>query len=234
MLIGNIMSYFAVDRAVFDHPIFSKEPFSRRDAWVWLISEAKFKESDVFINGRIITLKRGQLSHSLRFISSKWGWDKGKTERFFRVLKTETMIETATETGQIIITICNYDRYQGQNKLNETENETANETRTRQQRDSSETKKKKDNKEIKEYTGRFLEFWEFYPRQRRGDIDQTHKAWVRALTKAKEKEIMDGLQAYIGSSEVANGFAKGAAAWLNASRWTDQHNRAKEEKSWFG
>jgi len=53
---------------------------------------------------------------------------------------------------------------------------------------------------------------------------------VKALTRATEKEIMDGLEAYRTSSEVTRGFAKGAAAWLNDDRWTSKYGSDPEAK----
>jgi len=34
--------------------------------------------------------------------------------------------------------------------------------------------------------------------------------------------FLEGVKNYVGSREVQDGYAKGAAAWLNDDRWTDQ------------
>jgi hypothetical protein len=34
---------FWVSRGVFDHPLFRGEPFTQREAWLWLIAEAAWK-----------------------------------------------------------------------------------------------------------------------------------------------------------------------------------------------
>ena len=57
-------------------------------------------------------------------------------------LKTETMITTATATGQLVITICNYDAYQSDDVAPATATATPNATAPRQHRDSTATKKK--------------------------------------------------------------------------------------------
>jgi hypothetical protein len=130
--------------------VFGKEPYSKRDAWCWLIETACFRDTRANINGRVIPLRRGQLSFSVRFLALKWGWDKMKVERFLRRLKSEAMIETQTETGQNIITICNYDKYQLTPNHVETQTDTEVGTQTGQERDSRETKKNTLNTE-KEY-----------------------------------------------------------------------------------
>jgi len=76
----------------------------------------------------------------------------------------------------------------------------------------------------------FEDFWESFPRQRRGSKDKTKSAWKAALARAPKEEIMAGLAAYAKSEEVAKGFAKGAAAWLNDDRWTTNYNFAPEKK----
>lgn len=135
--------FIAVDRGIYDHPLFDeKHEFSRREAWLWLLCEAEWKPREKYIGSRKIGLDRGQLAHSIRFIAEVWGWHKSKVERFLGRLKTETMIETVTETGATVITICNYERYQSRDEGKRDTKRGAAETAARQSRD----KPKKDNK----------------------------------------------------------------------------------------
>lgn len=107
------LGVFAVDRGIFDHPLFDEgRPFSRREAWLWLVAEAAWKPRPTRVSGQIIELKRGQLAHSVRFMAAAWGWSKSAVDRFLGRLKTETMIGTDGGTGCGVITICNYDEYQ--------------------------------------------------------------------------------------------------------------------------
>jgi len=137
---------YTISRAVFEHPAFKSEPFTEREAWVWLIGEAQWKANRKRINGQIVELERGQLSHSIRFLSIRWDWSISRVNRFLKRLKTETMIETENETGQNVITICNYETYQDFNKYRETVNETVFETRPEQQRHKEEHQITPDNK----------------------------------------------------------------------------------------
>ena len=68
----------------------------------------------------------------------------------------------------------------------------------------------------------FERFWEAYPRQRRGSHEQALKAWKRALKKTTPEIIHAAVNRYSRSREVTDGYAKGAAAWLNAERYTDE------------
>lgn len=98
------------------------------------------------INGQIVELERGQLSHSIRFLSIRWDWSISRVNRFLKRLKTETMIETENETGQNVITICNYETYQDFNKYRETVSETVFETRPEHDRHKEEHQITPDNK----------------------------------------------------------------------------------------
>lgn len=69
----------------------------------------------------------------------------------------------------------------------------------------------------------FAELWEIFPRQRRGSKEAGLRAYRAALARASPAEILAGAASYAASDEVARGFAKGAAAWLNDDRWTTDY-----------
>ena len=133
----------------FEHHLFRAEKFCRGYAWDWLVAEARWKDATkpIDLKGTKVWLKRGQLTHSTRHIAKIWNWDKAAVSRFIARLKTEAMIETSTEAGQMVITICNYDRYQSVDAAPETVTDTQADTAARQHRDSTETNKNKDNKD---------------------------------------------------------------------------------------
>lgn len=103
---------FAVSRDIFDHPIFAKEKFSEREAWIWLVAEAAWKPTRVKVADSIIHLDRGQCSFSLRFMAAKWLWSEAKVRRFIKRLKTDAMVTTDCDAGPTRITICKYKEYQ--------------------------------------------------------------------------------------------------------------------------
>ena len=104
---------FAVDRGIWDHDVLAgDDPFSRREAWLWLVSEAAWKARRRRIAGHNIELQRGQVAASLRFIAEKWRWSEPRVRRFLNALKSERMIDAASDAGVTVITICKYDEYQ--------------------------------------------------------------------------------------------------------------------------
>jgi hypothetical protein len=106
---------FFVSRSIWTSEVFEEEdgePFSRRLAWIWLISEAAWKDRPIRIDGKQVTIQRGQLSHSVRFLADKWNWSKSQVGRFLKELESWDMIEINSGTKQSILTICNYNEYQ--------------------------------------------------------------------------------------------------------------------------
>jgi hypothetical protein len=104
---------FAVDRGIWDHDVLSEnEPFSRREAWLWIVSEAAWKPHKRRIIGRTIELKRGQYAGSLRFIASKWRWNEARVRRFLSALISSEMLDAKTDAGVTVLTVCKYDEYQ--------------------------------------------------------------------------------------------------------------------------
>jgi hypothetical protein len=102
---------FAVDRGIFDHPVFAPEAYTEREAWLWMLSAAVWKDARVRAGRMMVDLKRGQLCFSERFLASKWQWPKTTVRRFLARLKTEAMIGALADHDHTIITICNYERY---------------------------------------------------------------------------------------------------------------------------
>lgn len=120
--------FIAVSRAVWDHHAFPEEPMSQREAWLWMLNEAVWKGCKVRGPHGPIELQRGQFSHSLRFMAKRFGWSVNKLRRVLRGYADEHMLvlenSTATNTAQLVITICNYDKYQN----GETATNTASDT----------------------------------------------------------------------------------------------------------
>lgn len=136
-------------RGWLEHPVFGSEPFSKRDAWCWLIENAAFRSMRTDAGGKTITVERGQIAHAYRFLAAAWGWSLGATQRFLGRLETETMIRTASDTGRLIITICNYERYQVASVSADTPRDTPADTAPIRDRYATDTNKK-EGKELKE------------------------------------------------------------------------------------
>lgn len=153
--------YYQMARGWMDNDFFDKEPFTEREAWLWLIEQASWKPSRVKIKGTMVEIKRGQLSFAQRFLAEKWQWSKSRVDRFLKRLTSENMIETCSKNGataghsagqgQSVITICNYDKYQALPTSERGNDEQQSGATAGQQRGKEEEEKENKKKENTDY-----------------------------------------------------------------------------------
>ncbi len=221
---------FAMDRGWFDHPTFKAEPFTEREAWAWLISEAAYREHTRRVGNFVVRLERGQLAASLRFLASKWQWLPARVDRFLKRLKTEAMIDTAIGTGVTVLTVCNYARYQRVSLPNDTDVATENETPARQQRYKVEDKENKEEERKGELRSLLVNddwpsdyrqrFWLAYPRRVGKQAAMRALDTVRQQGRVGFRELMAGVERYAAAG-LDPQFVKHPERWLRDGRWDD-------------
>lgn len=122
--------YAHIHRRVLAHPVFRNE--AEALAFVSLILKAAWKSTRVRYKERVLTLQRGQVAISQRDMARALDRDKAWVERLWKRLRTEAMIEVASEAGVAVITICNYDDYQAERGSGKAAGEAVDETDARQ------------------------------------------------------------------------------------------------------
>ena len=103
--------WFAMNRAMFGHPVFERNP-ERIAAWAWMIASAAWKDTKQNANGKTVAVKRGQLLTSYRQMSKATGGGIQVLRTLVGRLQAESAIDIETNTGRILVTIRNYDKYQ--------------------------------------------------------------------------------------------------------------------------
>lgn len=141
--------WYRLHRGWQSHAVFRNESFSRRDAFVWLIENAQYEPKTILHPTSEIELQRGQLGHSLRFMAAAWKWDDAKVRRFIASLRKAQIIDAATDAGQTVITIRNYEKYQTRQPAPDA----APDAETPQERRSGDAKKEEGKKERREEGG---------------------------------------------------------------------------------
>jgi len=218
---------FNVARAVWDHPAFRPSKFSDREAFLWLLSEAAWRPRRVRIGSEVVDLERGQVCASVRFMAKAWGgWSKSAVQRFLVTLEKEAIIRTEGGTASGVITICNYDKYQGERDSSGTETGTA----AGQQRDSSGTKQNSVNpvnsvKKVSSNEGTspppeppgFVDFWDAYAFKK--GKGAARKAWLQAGKKLLPERIIAAAADFAAARDPR--FIPHPATWLNEERWDD-------------
>ena len=105
-----------LSRRLFDNKIWqAAREFSECEAWIDLIQSARFEASPTtsFIGGCQVTWTRGQYPASIRFLSKKWGRPERWVRRVLKAFKAEGMITINNASGVNIITLVNYEKYNG-------------------------------------------------------------------------------------------------------------------------
>lgn len=155
-------------RSIQEHWLWTCEPFSRGQAWIDLLLMVNHKSAKVMVNGNLIIVERGQSITSIRKLSDRWKWSTKKVTHFLEQLVKDNMIEYITDNAKTVITIINYDKYQGKETPLAIENTgidkdvgNTEETQKKHERNTEETEKKhggnaeekqkKTNKNDKEY-----------------------------------------------------------------------------------
>lgn len=102
-----------ISREVFDHPMFAPGEMTEREAWLWLIANAAWRDTQHRVGGDLHTVPRGSLFATLRELQSAWHWRTDKRVRgFLDRLERSGMVGRKTDAGKTLISICNYDKYQ--------------------------------------------------------------------------------------------------------------------------
>lgn len=155
-------------RSIQEHWLWTCEPFSRGQAWIDLLLMANHKEAKIMINSSLEVVERGQRITSIRKLSDRWKWSTKKVTHFLDQLVKDNMIRYKSDSSKTVITILNYDKYQGKETPSNVESTgidegigNTEETQEKQQGNIEETEKKhkrnaeekqkKTNKNDKEY-----------------------------------------------------------------------------------
>ncbi len=108
--------FIKLSRSFFDNRIWqAARAFSECEAWLDLIQSARFEATPT--TSRIgcyeVTWGRGQYPASIRFLAKKWGRPEKWVREFLGRLKKENMITMENTQGVSVITLTNFEKYNG-------------------------------------------------------------------------------------------------------------------------
>jgi len=129
------VGYYKVWRKATEGKLWNAKPYDPWHAFEYLIARAAWKDHEVWYQTTAIQLHRGQLATTERQLARDWGWGRCKVKTFLKSLQQSDMIQTAPKqhfstftpklnqqsasesaTNQpryMIITVSNYETYQG-------------------------------------------------------------------------------------------------------------------------
>ena len=214
--------FIKLHRKIADNPIWSLKPFSSGQAWVDLLLIANHKKGLIEKRGNKIIVERGQVGYSVKGLSDRWGWSRGKVERFLKYLENEHQIEQQKSNITTLITLLNYEEF----------NHTDTKIDSRQTPDGQQTDTNKNGKnEKKEPIVHFETFWSAFA-DKRGK-EPALRAWQKIKPDEQlAQEIIKGAEKYAeqrSNITAKNGTPKMAQGWLTDKRWEDEDTASGEE-----
>ena len=119
-----------------------------------LLTWANHTDSKIISYGKLITINRGQLITSVQELAKKWGLSSKIVERRLKLLESDGSIVQKVSNRGRIITICNYEEYQGSDSESGEQKGNRGSTRGYSRGETEgvhneEYKKNKEDKEVK-------------------------------------------------------------------------------------
>lgn len=109
--------WIRIQRDLLDHPIFAPEPFTEREAFIWMIARAAHKGTTHRIGRKMVQVSRGTFMTTLREMQTEWRWNSdNRVRKFLEKLRDDGMILRKTcgkaRASKTHICVCNYSEYQ--------------------------------------------------------------------------------------------------------------------------
>lgn len=141
-----MQGWIKLHRKIQEHWLYQeKRKFSRFEAWIDLLMMMNHEDSKVILGNEIIEVKRGQRITSIRQLCERWRWSNTKVTQFLELLQNDGMAIIESDRKKTVITIVNYDFYQGIDDKETTENRREDDTKQTQKHTNKNDKNEKEN-----------------------------------------------------------------------------------------
>ena len=121
--------FMPVWHCIWESELFAtSERFEYRSAWFWLLMHAYYKPRDIVVRNTVIKAQRGQYFTSIRHLASEWHWDKNTVKHFLDNTEKLGMTRTLSTQNGTLITILNYNKYNGSSSRQENDSDTTSDT----------------------------------------------------------------------------------------------------------
>lgn len=110
---NEVKGYYKVWRRARKHVLWNMKPYDPWHAWEDLFGWAAFSRQERSFQKHIFVLDRGEHITTRAQLARDWGWSWSKVDAFLGKLVELGMIREANREGCALITICNFDTWQG-------------------------------------------------------------------------------------------------------------------------
>ena len=114
------IGYIKLHRQIQDCWIWESGKFDKRSAWIDLLMLANHHDKKFMFNGKPVVITRGQFMTSIRKLSDRWEWSTSTVFSFLKILEDDNMIKKESDSHRTLLTIINYEVYQGVPNTNQT------------------------------------------------------------------------------------------------------------------
>ena len=112
--------YIKLHRQIQDCWIWESGKFDKRSAWIDLLMLANHRDKKFMFNGKPVVITRGQFMTSIRKLADRWEWSTSTVFEFLKILENDNMIKKESDSHRTLLTIINYEVYQGVPNTNRT------------------------------------------------------------------------------------------------------------------
>lgn len=187
--------WISVHRKLLDNPIVCKDT-EYFTVWMYLLLSATHKEIDAVFKGERIILKPGQLITGRKSISEKFKISESKVQRILKCFENEHQIEQQTSNKNRLISVINWEVYQGYGQQTEqpvNSNRTTVEQLLNTNNNVITEQCNTENKRVRNFVPPTLEDVQSYCSERKNSIDPekfidfySSKGWMVGKNKMKD------------------------------------------------
>lgn len=230
-----------IHRAVIDHPMFQGHA-DWLGGWIWIIGQACWKPTKYRLGKETIILERGQFVTTLARMRDETGLGIKQIRGLMGRLESDRMIDTHRGKHGTLITVCNYEKYQGDEVMGGTPEGTrgAHEGHTKEEGKKGRRENRPiDKPDLFAVNGSpptsesaFDRWWKIYPRKEaKKDAEEAFRA---AVKKVGVEDLIRATQNYADHCR-QNGtetrFIKLPAGWLRKERWEDWQQAHQQQSN---
>ena len=209
--------FITIDRTLMNHWCSSDPNFLA--VWIWLLSDANWKDKKALINSCVVEIKRGQLIFGLNAFSKRSGVSVSKLRKIIDVLISEQMIDRLKTNKYSIITIANYNSYQTVDRQNASKQHSNNIQNATPKQDNNSNKVNNSNICVE----KFETFWMLYPRKiGKAAAKRKYEAVIKNGN-TPESKLLEAIKNQLPKwKQTEEQFIPHAATWINQGRWDDE------------
>lgn len=198
--------WICVHRSITEHWLHEDKPFGKFGAWVDLLLMANHEARKMSIGGEFTMIERGQLFTSSLSLSERWGWSRGKVERFLKQLENDQMMERKRTPNGQLLTLVNYSVYQDMGTTNGHQTDSRR-TSNGQPTDTNNNVNNVNNENKNKYTDQIAQIFDY--------LNQKTGRHYTGRSEAQRKFIIARLKEGYTLEEFKRVIDNKTAAWLN-------------------